>query len=135
MQSAGGLFSSGNDLSRWLALQLAAHRGDRRLPIPAELVVMTHRPIGTMTQAFGPYARTGYGLGWYSGDFGGETLYHSFGGYAGARSHVSFMPSRDLGVAIVTNDEGAGYLLVDIAAAYAYRWFQAGPEAARSSSA
>ena len=130
MQSAGGLFSSGNDLSRWLTLQLAAHRGDRRLPIPADLVTMTHRPIGTMSQSFGPYTRAGYGLGWYSGDFGGETLYHSFGGYAGARSHVSFMPSRDLGVALVTNDEGAGYLFVDIAAAYAYRWFQAGPEAA-----
>ncbi len=131
MQSAGGLFSSANDLSRWLTLQLAAHRGGRRLPIPAEVVTMTHRPIGTMSQSFGPFGRSGYGLGWYSGDFGGETLYHSFGGYAGARSHVSFMPSRDLGVALVTNDEGAGYFLVDIAAAYAYRWFQAGPETAR----
>lgn len=131
MQSAGGLFSSANDLSRWLTLQLAAHRGGQRLPIPADLVAMTHRPIGTMNESFGLYRRTGYGLGWYSGDFEGETLYHSFGGYAGARSHASFMPSRDLGVAIVTNDEGAGYLLVDIAAAYAYRWFQAGPEAAR----
>jgi CubicO group peptidase (beta-lactamase class C family) len=131
MQSAGGLFSSANDLSRWLTLQLAAHRGGRPLPIPADVVTMTHRPIGTLDQSFGPYQRAGYGLGWYSGAFEGETLYHSFGGYAGARSHVSFMPSRDLGVAIVTNDEGAGYLLVDIAAAYAYRWFQAGPEAAR----
>ncbi|MFN3725380.1 MAG: serine hydrolase domain-containing protein [Allosphingosinicella sp.] len=131
MQSAGGLFSSANDLSRWLTLQLAAHRGDRRLAIPADLVTMTHRPIGTMSQSFGRYTRAGYGLGWYSGALEGEMLYHSFGGYAGARSHVSFMPLRDLGVAIVTNDEGAGYMLVDIAAAYAYRWFQAGPEVAR----
>jgi CubicO group peptidase (beta-lactamase class C family) len=131
MQSAGGLFSSANDLSRWLTLQLAAHRGGRELPFPAEVVTMTHRPIGTMDQSFGPYRRAAYGLGWYSGPFEGETLYHSFGGYAGARSHVSFMPSRDLGVAIVANDEGAGYLLVDIAAAYTYRWFQAGSEVAR----
>lgn len=135
MQSAGGMFASANDLARWLRLQLAAHKGARDLPLPADLVAATHAPVVAMTQSFGPFARAGYGLGWYSGPFNGDTLYHSFGGYTGARSHVSFMPSRDLGVAIVTNDEGAGAMFVDIAALFAYRWFQAGPEAARSETA
>ncbi|HEX8527968.1 serine hydrolase domain-containing protein [Allosphingosinicella sp.] len=132
MQSAGGMFSSANDLARWVALQLAARRGTRRLPFPAEVVAATHEPVATTDASFGPFRRTGYGLGWYSGPYGGETLYHSFGGYSGARSHVSFMPARDLGVAILTNDEGAGSVFVDIAAAYAYAWFAEGPAAAQA---
>ncbi len=135
MQSAGGMFASGNDLARWVQLQLAAHRPGARSPLPASIVAATHAPIGTLDDNFGPFRRIGYGLGWYSGPFDGETLYHSFGGYSGARSHVSFMPARDLGVAIVTNDEGAGSVFVDIAAIYAYHWFDGGPEAAQREAA
>jgi CubicO group peptidase (beta-lactamase class C family) len=130
MQSAGGIYSSVNDLGRWLTLQLLAAKGANGLPLPADVVAATHRPIATVTGDSGPFAATGYGLGWGSGRYQGETLFQAFGGYAGARSHVSFMPARDLGVAIVTNDEGAGAPFIDVAAAYAYDWFASGREAA-----
>ena len=130
LQSAGGLYASARDMARWVTLQLAAERGRTGLPIPAATVAGTHVPIAHMEQSFGGFARTGYGLGWYSGLYRGEMLYHSFGSYVGARAHTSFLLARDLGVAITTNDEGAGYLFVDIAAAYAYDWYQLGPEAA-----
>jgi CubicO group peptidase (beta-lactamase class C family) len=131
MQSAGGMFSSANDLARWVALQLAAAKGVRSLTLPADVVAMTHRPISTMKLSFGPFSRTGYGLGWYSGDYRGETLFHSFGSYSGARAHVSFLPARDVGVAITTNDEGVGFRFVDTAAAYVYDWFALGPQVAK----
>lgn len=130
LQSAGGMYSSANDMGRWVALQLAAERNQAGLAIPASVVAGTHRPVARMELRFGPFARTGYGLGWYSGDYRGETLYHSFGSFSGARAHTSFLPARDIGVAITTNDEGAGFLLVDVAAAFAYDWFLLGPEAA-----
>jgi CubicO group peptidase (beta-lactamase class C family) len=131
MQSAGGMFSSANDLARWVALQLAAAKGVRRLALPADVVATTHRPISTMKLSFGPFSRTGYGLGWYSGDYRGEALFHSFGSYSGARAHVSFLPARDVGVAITTNDEAVGFRFVDTAAAYVYDWFALGPQLAK----
>jgi len=130
LQSAGGIYSSANDMGRWVALQLAAERNLNGLALPASVVAGTHRPVARMDLRFGPFARTGYGLGWYSGDYRGETLYHSFGSFSGARAHTSFLPARDIGVAITTNDEGAGFIFVDVAATYAYDWFLLGPEAA-----
>jgi CubicO group peptidase (beta-lactamase class C family) len=130
MQSAGGMYSSANDLARWVALQLAAQKGLRGLALPADVVAMTHKPVATMKLAFGPFSRTGYGLGWYSGDYRGATLFHSFGSFTGSRAHVSFLPAQDIGVAINSNDEGVGFRFVDTAAAFAYDWFTVGPEAA-----
>ena len=131
MQSAGGMFSSANDLARWLQVNLAAERG-LRTPLPAAVVAATHRPVATMDQRFEIFRRTGYGLGWYSGDFGGATLYHSFGGFTGARSHVSFMPQYDIGVAAVANDEGMGGALTDLIANYVYHWVMNGRDSAEA---
>jgi hypothetical protein len=60
----------------------------------------------------------------------GATLYYSMGGFPGARSHMSFMPARDLGVVALTNDDGVGEMLADVVAIYAYAWFAGGPDAA-----
>jgi hypothetical protein len=126
MHSAGGMFSTAEDMARWLSLQLAAEKGVPRLPIPAATVAASHRPGATLDESFGPFGRSGYGYGWYSGMYRGAPQYHSFGGFSGARAHVSFMPSKDVGVSIITNDEGAGFMFVDIAAAYVYDWFMEG---------
>jgi len=130
MQSAGGMYSSATDMARWLQLNLAAARGGRTA-IPSAVVAATHRPVATMDERFEMFRRSGYGLGWYSGPWGSETLLHSFGGFTGARAHVSFMPGRDIGVAVLVNDEGAGFILADVVAAFVYDWFGEGPEAAR----
>ena len=129
MQSAGGIYSTASDMARWLTVNLGAARA-RPTPISAEAIAATHRPVATMDERFEMFRRTGYGLGWYSGEFGGETLFHSFGGFAGARAHVSFMPARDVGVAVLVNDQGAGFTLADVIAAFVYDWLGEGPEAA-----
>jgi len=129
MQSAGGMFSTARDLARWIQVNLAAARGEAS-PIPAPVVASTHNAIAALDERFEMFQRSGYGLGWYSGDFGGDGLFHSFGGFAGARAHVSFMPARNLGVAVLVNDQGSGFVLADAVAAFAYEWFQHGPESA-----
>ena len=129
MQSAGGMFSTARDMARWLHVNLAAARGGAT-PVPAAIVAATQRPAATLDGRFEMFRRTGYGLGWYSGDWQGAPLFHSFGGFTGARSHVSFIPERDLGVAVMTNDEGIGFALADIVAVYVYDWFLHGPEQA-----
>lgn len=129
MQSAGGIYSTASDMARWLTANLAAAHGVPT-PIPADVISATHRPVAAMEERFEMFRRTGYGLGWYSGEFGGETLFHSFGGFAGARAHVSFMPARDVGVAVLVNDQGAGFVLADVIAAFVYDWHSDGPEVA-----
>ena len=120
MHAAGGMVASANDMARWLALQLA-DRGAM-----AEAAATAREPVATLDSAFGPFRRTGYGLGWYSGPFEGGTLYHAFGSFAGARAHVSVQPDTGLGVAATANDDGAGFRLVDLAALYAYDWYRLG---------
>lgn len=130
MQSAGGMESSARDMARWVRANLTADRGGKGA-LAAEMR-QTHVPSVPTDSTFGPFKRTGYGLGWYSGPYEQQTLIHSFGGFSGFRAHVSFLPEQDLGVAVMSNDDGAGYWFVDIAAAYAYDWNRAGPEDARS---
>jgi CubicO group peptidase (beta-lactamase class C family) len=130
LQSAGGIFASPNDIGRFLRAQLAAERGRGTGRLPAAVIAGTHRPIATTNENRDIFPGTGYGLGWYSGEIVGATLYYSFGGFPGARSHMSFMPARDVGVAALTNDDGVGAILADIAALYAYTWFAEGRDAA-----
>ena len=130
MQSAGGMFASANDIGRFLRAQLAAGRGRGTARLPAAVIAGTHRPIATLDDRRDVFPATGYGLGWYSGEVHGATLYFSMGGFPGARSHMSFMPARDVGVAALANDDGVGAPLADLAAKYTYAWFAEGPEAA-----
>lgn len=135
MQSAGGLYSSANDMASWLQLQLGAASGSDRTPL-ALAAMQAHQPISAFDESFGPsIKRTGYGLGWYSGPYHGATLYHAFGSFPGMRAHASFLPDHDLGVAVMVNDEGTGFMLADVIAQFAYDWFILGPQQARGNAA
>jgi CubicO group peptidase (beta-lactamase class C family) len=120
MHAAGGMVTSAADLARWLEAQLGLGRVDGRQAIPAAAVREAHRMQATLDARFGPYPRYGYGLGWYWSMWEGDTLLHHFGGYAGARAHVSFMPKRNIGVAVLLNSSGANAAAADVVANYAY---------------
>jgi CubicO group peptidase (beta-lactamase class C family) len=128
MQSAGGLVSTARDMARWLELQLNDGRLDGRRVFPAGLVASTHRAVASQQAEFGPYTRDGYGLGWQTGRYGDEVLIHHFGNFAGARAHVSFMPARGLGVAVMANEDLMAGELVDLVANYAYDRFAGRPD-------
>lgn len=130
MQSAGGMESSARDMASWVAANLAAERSASTGLSGA--MRATHTAFVATNASYGPFVRTHYGLGWYSGPYEGRPLFHSFGGFTGFRAHVSFMPMQNLGVAAMSNDDGAGFWFVDIAAAYAYDWYGAGRDAANS---
>ncbi|MBL9067222.1 MAG: serine hydrolase [Sphingopyxis sp.] len=117
MHAAGGMYASASDMARWLTLQLQ-DKGEL-----AQAAATARAPVATLDGAFGPFRRTGYGLGWYTGPYAEQTLYHAFGSFVGARAHVSVLPAAGLGVAAATNDEGAGFRIVDLAALYTYDWY------------
>jgi CubicO group peptidase (beta-lactamase class C family) len=128
MHAAGGMVTTAADLARWLEAQLASGRVDGRQILGEAAVRAAHRRQATLSSSFGPYPRFGYGLGWYWSTWDGDTLLHHFGGYAGARAHVSFMPDRGIGVAVLLNSSGANSAAADVVANYAYDVLLGKPE-------
>jgi CubicO group peptidase (beta-lactamase class C family) len=128
MQSAGGLFSTAHDMARWLEVQVNDGVVDGRRIFPEGLVASTHRSLVGQAATFGPYTREGYGLGWQVGHYGDDVLIHHFGNFAGSRAHVSFMPGRRLGVAVMVNEDTVAGDLADLIANYVYDWHAALPD-------
>lgn len=121
LHAAGGLYASAADMSRWLAFQLNDGRVDGRQIVPASLIQESREPLADLEKSFGAYQRRHYAYGWYIGSSGERTLVHHFGSFPGARAHISMMPDRKTGVAVMVNSTGAGFVLADIVADYAYR--------------
>jgi len=128
MQSAGGLISTAHDMAIWLEAQINdGVVGGRRI-LPEGLIAGTHASKVAQEATFGPYVRTGYGLGWQVGRYGDDLLIHHFGNFSGSRAHVSFMPERRLGVAVMVNEDAFAGELADLVANYAYDWFAGLPD-------
>jgi hypothetical protein len=120
MHSAGGVVMSATDAARWLELIVEDGRIGRRRCVPAEVVQATRMPIATVGVDFDGYRRDQYGLGWYIASYRGERMLHHFGGFSGARAHISYLPDRGVGVAAFTNDSTVGLTLVNAMANYIY---------------
>lgn len=120
MQSAGGVIMSANDALRWLQLMLKSGVVNGRQAVDPRAVALTHRPVVNVIGSPGSYGRRAYALGWYHGLYRDEPLLHHFGSFPGARSHVSFLPSRGIGVAAFTNNSGAVAEITDAIANFVY---------------
>ncbi len=81
--SAGGFVSTPRDMMRWYA---ALTRGEI---ISNEMIAVALTP--SMTNDGKP---TGYGLGWYVSDMGGERVAHHGGSTFGFQSYIYWVPSR-----------------------------------------
>lgn len=121
MHPAGGMFTTAEDLVRWLQAQLNGGRVDGRQVIPDAVIRAAHTPTAMHTDTFYRYVRTGYGLGWQSADYEGERMIHHFGGFQGWHAHISFLPERGIGVAVLINDSSPlNGNAPDVIATYAY---------------
>ena len=128
MQSAGGLISTARDMAIWLEAQINDGRVGGRQVLPPGLIASTHASRVAQETSFGEYARTGYGLGWQVGRYRNDVLIHHFGNFSGSRAHVSFMPERGLGVAVMVNEDAVAGELADLVANYAYDRFAGLPD-------
>lgn len=105
MHAAGGMLMSGEDAGIWLRAQLAPGRVSGRQGLPASVIAATHQPHAAHADTTDNIHRIGYALGWQIGILDGDTLYYHLGNYPGAFAHVSFIPSRGIGVAVFANSE------------------------------
>lgn len=119
-QSAGGVFMSARDALIWLELMIRDGKVGETQAAPASAVVSVKRPQAQVGGTFGDYSRDEYASGWYVGRYRDEAMIHSFGSFAGSRSHVSFLPDRKAGVAVFSNDGSIGAQYVDLLANFIY---------------
>jgi CubicO group peptidase (beta-lactamase class C family) len=120
MHAAGGHFASARDMARYLAAHTSGGLLDGRRVFPEDAVRATHVQRVAQNRTFGPYHRHGWGYGWDLGTFEGDTIVHRFGGFSGYRSHASFMPAHDVGVAVLVNGDGPASAAADLVATYVY---------------
>lgn len=125
--AAGGIYSSADDMARWVRLQLAgghlpagADGAERALFKPARRdemwsLVTPMRISEPKIAALKPTQPNflGYGLGWFLSDYRGKKLVWHTGGWPGQVSKVVLVPELNLGVVVLTNAEsGAAFQAV-----------------------
>ncbi len=119
-QSAGGVYLSARDALIWLELMIRDGKVGEVQAAPAVAVASVKRPQAPVGGTFADYSREEYARGWYVGRYRDEAMLHSFGSFAGSRSHVSFLPGRKAGVAVFSNDGSVGAQYVDLLANFIY---------------
>jgi hypothetical protein len=121
MQSAGGILTSLTDLGRWLSVNINNGKLDGKQVIPADVMQSVHTGYIDTVRDGGPFPGNGkYGLGWQIGKYRDENVIYHFGGFPGWNSHISYMPDRKIGVAVMANEGTAGGRIVQLLATYAY---------------
>ena len=128
MQAAGGHLSSANDLARYLQAQINAGRIDGHQALPTVAIQATQRQYVDQDRTFGPFHHYGWGLGWDIAKYDGDIILQRFGDFSGFRSHLSFMPERHIGVAVLANGGAASSSLTDLVATYIYDRFLGKPD-------
>ena len=140
--AAGGVYSSVNDMARWMNVQLDGGRlpgsdarlfGDKRqqqiwsVVTPQTVAEPAVPELAPMRPNF-----AGYGEGWSLSDYRGQKLVWHTGGWPGMVSRVTLVPERNIGVVVLTNQEvGAAFnaitysVLDAMLAAPAHDWVDA----------
>ncbi|HEU4334346.1 MAG TPA: serine hydrolase, partial [Candidatus Eisenbacteria bacterium] len=116
MHAAGGHLSTAGDLARYLIVHLGRGRIDGREVVPAAAIAETHRMQSVQKAKVLDYERYGWGLGWDLGTYEADTLVHRFGNFNGSFCHLSFMPSRGIGVVVLASEDRAGGMLATMVA-------------------
>ncbi|HUR97644.1 MAG TPA: serine hydrolase [Pyrinomonadaceae bacterium] len=121
MQAAGGIVTSLGDLGRWLSLNMNNGKLDGKQVIPAEVMQSVHTGYADTQRDQPPFTGNGkYGLGWQIGKYRDENVIYHHGGYPGWNSHISYMPDKKIGVAVMVNEGTAGGRIGHLLATYAY---------------
>ncbi len=128
MHAAGGIYSSADDLANWLIFNINRGKFKNTQIISPLSMDEIHSSQINFKQTFFKYKRFAYGLGWIRSDYNGNLLIHHFGSYTGSRSHISFMPEKNIGVVALTNDDGDAFYTVDLFADCIYNLLNNNPQ-------
>jgi len=123
MHAAGGMYSTLADLASFLVTHLkrGRHRGGQKwrphtLDSLASLQVQAEEQHPLVSNQ----RRIGWGLGWELRRLGDELLVVHGGSFEGASAHVSMLPGRGIGVAVLANVGAPGLWLAEAIVAEIY---------------
>jgi len=97
LNSAGGLYSNINDLSKWLLFQINNGSYNDRSIICNKIIKQSHKPITKTSD------NSWYGLGWYVEDVLNNTIINHSGSINGFTSKMAFSKKEKLGVVVLAN--------------------------------
>jgi len=106
---AGSMHASARGLTQWLRLHLNDGKlGARRIVSAATIAEMHRRqmPIrleGIERELHSETKQMHYGLGWVVYDYRGQTVVSHAGAIDGFRAHLTLLPERKIGIAILAN--------------------------------
>ena len=122
MHAAGGLYSSVDDVLKWLLIQVNDGKVDSKTKISPTALAKT-REIRQEIEAdrfgLGKF-NISYGLGWNIGKYKEKLLYHHDGGFTGYRSLISYLPETKSGVVVMVNDNQVGNWYTTSLSTFAY---------------
>jgi CubicO group peptidase (beta-lactamase class C family) len=132
--TAGGIYTSVHDLSKWMNMQLAGGKytdasgkeqrlfSEKRQDEMWSLLTPIHisEPSVPELKATKPNF-SGYGEGWFVSDYRGHKLVWHTGGWPGMVSRLTMVPDLKLGIVVLTNQEsGAAFQAVTMRALDAF---------------
>ncbi len=130
MHAAGGLYSSVDDVLKWLLIQVNDGTNDSKTIISPTALAKT-REIRQEIEAdrfgLGKF-NVSYGLGWNIAKYKDKMLYHHGGGFTGYRTLISYMPETKSGVVVMVNDSQIGNWYTTSLSNFAYDLMEKAPK-------
>ena len=116
--STGGIYSTADDMARWMVFQLGDGTFEGRRIVSPEMMAEMHRPQVVTHRPVPPpeFTSSAYGLGWFVESYRGETLVEHGGNHWGVNSVVALLPARELGISLYAGQDSdfASYLMLAI---------------------
>lgn len=119
MHAAGGLMTNIDDAATFLQFYLGKGNGI----YPEDLVENSYQQqVNAKHEYVRVFDGQGYASGWRIGEFEKEKIVYHFGGYTGYFAHYSFIPEKNIGIAIFSNSD-MGMTAANLISKYAYNLY------------
>ncbi|HEV7332165.1 MAG TPA: serine hydrolase [Flavisolibacter sp.] len=105
---AGNIYSSAEDMSKWLLMLLANGQAKGKTVIPVRAIEQTRTPHTIIGNGGHPFNRAHfalYGLGWFLEEYSGRKVVSHTGGVNGFLTSVALVPEESLGILVFTNSD------------------------------
>ncbi|SJZ51661.1 serine hydrolase domain-containing protein [Sediminibacterium ginsengisoli] len=119
MHAAGGIMSTLDDLSKWMAFNINKRNNTGPQLLTPEQITDVQALQARQDRRYFTYQRYGYSLGWDLATYNNENILTRNGGFSAVTFNFSFIPDKKIGVIAYANTNEAGSFIY-VAANLAY---------------